>query len=46
VPGADGPGDPLATIDIVIPASLNDEQRAALEAFAAATDSPRTHFET
>ena len=40
------PGDLLATIDIVIPASLNDEQRAALEAFAAATDSPRTHFET
>lgn len=37
-------GDLLVTIDIVIPTELNSSQQAALEAFAAATDSPRSHF--
>lgn len=46
IPHAGGPGDLLITIEIVIPTALNDNQRAALEAFAAATDSPRSHFET
>jgi molecular chaperone DnaJ len=35
-------GDLIVTVDIVVPVSLNDEQRAALESFAKATDeSPR-----
>jgi molecular chaperone DnaJ len=38
-------GDLLVTVAIVVPASVNDAQRAALEAFAAATESPRTHLE-
>lgn len=42
----DRAGDLLATIDVVIPATLNDQQRAALESFAAATESPRRHLET
>ena len=46
VPIGDPPGDLLATIDIAIPTALNDEQRAALEAFATATESPRKHFES
>jgi molecular chaperone DnaJ len=41
-----GAGDLLATVDIVIPNAVNDQQRAALEAFAAATESPRRHFES
>lgn len=37
-----GTGDLLVTIEVAVPAQLNDEQRAALEAFAAATtESPR-----
>ncbi len=39
-------GDLLATIDVVIPAELNDRRRAALEAFADATDLPRRHLTT
>jgi molecular chaperone DnaJ len=46
IPLADGPGDLLMTIEIVIPSALNEAQRSALEAFAAATESPRKHFET
>jgi molecular chaperone DnaJ len=42
---ADRRGDLLVTIDIVIPPELNDAQRTALEAFAAATQSPRQHLE-
>lgn len=37
-------GDLLITIAIVVPAELNDRQRTALEAFAAATPSPRDQF--
>ncbi|MFM7270060.1 MAG: molecular chaperone DnaJ [Actinomycetes bacterium] len=40
VPAADArhePGDLLVTFDVVVPDHLTDEQRAALEAFAAAT---------
>lgn len=46
IPGGDRPGDLLATIDLVIPAELSDQQRRALEAFAAATESPRRHYES
>jgi molecular chaperone DnaJ len=46
VPGGDHPGDLLATVEVVIPTSVTAEQRVALEAFAAATESPRTHFES
>lgn len=44
-PAGRPPGDLLATVEIVVPAELSDAQRAALEAFAAATtESPRAHF--
>lgn len=39
------PGDLLVTVEVVVPTELNDEQRAGLEAFAAATPSPRAHLE-
>jgi DnaJ-class molecular chaperone len=39
------PGDLLVTVDVVIPTSLSAAQRQALEAFAAATESPRPHLE-
>jgi molecular chaperone DnaJ len=42
---AERTGDLLVTIRIDVPAQPNDAQRAALEAFAAATDSPRHHLE-
>lgn len=45
VPSADNPGDLLVTVDVAIPSELNEAQRAALEAFAAATESPRQHLE-
>lgn len=46
IPHGDGRGDLLVTIDVAIPSTLNDAQRAALEAFASATtDSPRRHLE-
>ena len=42
---AKGTGDLLVTIDVDVPTTLTDEQRAAVEAFAAATDdSPRRHL--
>jgi molecular chaperone DnaJ len=41
----DARGDLLVTVDVVIPAALNDTQRAALETFAAATESPRRHLD-
>lgn len=41
----DRPGDLLVTVEVVIPAELTDEQRSALELFAAATPSPRSHLE-
>lgn len=44
IPAPSGAGDLLATVDLTIPATLNDEQRRGLEAFAAATPSPRRHF--
>jgi molecular chaperone DnaJ len=35
-------GDLIVTVDVQVPAELNDRQRAAIEAFAAATTvSPR-----
>lgn len=46
VPAGERPGDLLVTVEIVIPTTLTDQQRAALEAFAAATESPRQHFES
>ena len=45
IPDPAGPGDLLVSVEIVVPDELNDEQRAALEAFAAATETPRRHFE-
>jgi len=44
-PVSGGFGDLLVTVDVVVPTTLTDEQRAAIEAFAAATtDSPRKHL--
>jgi molecular chaperone DnaJ len=40
---AKGTGDLIVTTDLAVPTSLTDEQRAAIEAFAAATTvSPRS----
>ena len=42
-----GQGDLIVTVDVVVPSSLNDEQRRAVEALAAATTvSPRQHLFT
>ena len=38
-------GDLMVTVDIDVPAEANDAQRAALEAYAAATPSPRSATE-
>jgi molecular chaperone DnaJ len=38
-------GDLLVTVAIDVPTTLNDRQRAALEAYAAATVSPRSQLE-
>lgn len=46
IPFHDGVGDLLVTVEVVVPDALNDAQRAALEAFAAATESPRRQFES
>lgn len=46
IPAATGAGDLLVTVHVDIPAELNDEQRAALEVYAAATASPRAHLES
>lgn len=45
VPDPERPGDLLVTAEVVLPTDPSDEQRAALEAFAAATPSPRGHLE-
>ena len=46
VPAKGGPGDLLVTVEVAVPTKLTDEQRAAVEALAAATDeSPRAHLE-
>jgi molecular chaperone DnaJ len=38
-------GDLLVSVDVVVPTQLNDEQRRAVEALAAATtESPRAHL--
>ena len=41
-----GRGDLLVTASVIIPTTLNDDQRRALEAFAAATPPVRSHFES
>ena len=46
IPRSPQPGDLLVVVEVVIPTALNDAQRTALEAFAAATESPRKHFES
>lgn len=38
-------GDLLATIEINVPTALNDRQRSALEAYADATQPPRSHLD-
>jgi molecular chaperone DnaJ len=44
---ASGQGDLIVTVDVVVPTSLTDEQRSAVEAFAAATTvSPRQRLFT
>ncbi|HUY64007.1 MAG TPA: molecular chaperone DnaJ [Acidimicrobiales bacterium] len=43
--GRSGPGDLLVTVDVAVPASLTDDQRAAVEQLArATTESPRAHL--
>ncbi len=46
VPHPKGAGDLLATVEVAVPARLTDEQRAAIEALAAASagESPRAHL--
>jgi molecular chaperone DnaJ len=40
-----GAGDLLVTVEVVVPQSLSDEQRQALEALAAASPvNPRDHL--
>ncbi len=46
IAGKKAKGDLLVTIDVVVPVTVNDEQRAAVEALAATMpDSPRAHLE-
>ncbi|HEY7627759.1 MAG TPA: molecular chaperone DnaJ [Ilumatobacteraceae bacterium] len=46
IPGKHGTGDLIVTVDVAVPKHLNDEQRAAVEALAAATTvSPRTRLD-
>ena len=41
----EGQGDLLATVEVVVPSTLSEEQRAAVEALAAVTsESPRRHL--
>lgn len=44
IPAESGAGDLLATVEVTIPSDLTDQQRQALETFAAATPPPRQHF--
>ena len=46
LPASGGIGDLLVTVDVVVPEQLNDEQREAVEALAAASNgwSPRAHL--
>jgi molecular chaperone DnaJ len=45
ITSAKGSGDLIVTVDVAIPGELNDQQRAAIEAFAAATTvSPRSRL--
>ena len=45
--GKGGSGDLLVTATVLVPDDLSDEQRAAVEAFAAASPgSPRSHLES
>ena len=46
IPHPSGPGDLLVPVQVDVPTELNDQQKAALESFAAATAPPRRHFET
>jgi molecular chaperone DnaJ len=46
IPHPSHPGDILVTVEVDVPTELNDQQKAALESFAAATEPPRRHFET
>ncbi len=46
VTAAGGTGDLLVTVEVAVPTELSDEQRAAVDALAAATgESPRDHLE-
>ena len=45
IPHSTGVGDLLVTVVIDVPAKLNDLQRSALEVYAGATASPRSHLE-
>ncbi len=45
IPSDKGPGDLIVTVDVVVPTSLSDAERAAVEQLAAATTaSPRAHL--
>ena len=46
VPATSGAGDLLVTVEVAVPEQLNDEQREAVEALAAASNgwSPRSHL--
>jgi len=45
VQGRKGTGDLLVTVEVAVPQRLSEEERAALEAYAAATsESPRAHL--
>ncbi len=45
VPGANGTGDLLVTVEVAVPARLSPAEREAVEALAnATTDSPRSHL--
>ncbi|TML43592.1 MAG: molecular chaperone DnaJ [Actinobacteria bacterium] len=45
VPGKDGAGDLLVTVEVAVPQHLSDAERDAIEALANASDeSPRTHL--
>ncbi len=47
LPSGNATGDLLVTVEVAVPKQLNDEQRKAVEALAAATpESPRSHLGT